>query len=147
MVRAIEEDMKMEFKDRFRVGMTSQRRMQVTKNTIQEYANLSGDYNPIHLDETYAQKTLFGKCIAHGGIAAALISSVLGNDLPGPGCVFVKQEFSYLKPVYPDDLIAASVEICEIVEQKRHIYLKTRVINQNGESVVVGTALMKILME
>ena len=119
--------------------------MHVTNQTIMAYAELSGDYNPIHIDEEYAKKTIFGGCIAHGGISASLISSVLGNDLPGPGCVFLKQELNYRKPVRAGDTITVCATITEIIPERRRLLLNTRVVNQNNDIIIDGTALMMLL--
>lgn len=127
------------------VGMSDKESLAVTKDTVEQFIKLSGDTNPIHWDEEYAKKTRFGRCIAHGGIATALISKVLGNDLPGPGCVFLKQEFKYMRPVYIGDTITALVTIVDIIEDKRHVLLELNVQNQNQEDVISGTALMKII--
>lgn len=130
--------------EQYTVGMAASKEREITEEVIIQYAEMSGDYNAIHLDNKFAAKTIFGRCIAHGGIATALISNLLGNTLPGSGCVFMRQELQYKRPLYVGDTASAEVVIREIMPEKRRILLDTTVSNQNGDVILAGTALMSI---
>lgn len=124
-------------------GTQAERSRTVTRDDIARFAEVSGDRNPVHLDETFAQTTPFGGTIAQGMLTASLISAVLGNDLPGPGAIYLKQTLSFLKPVYPGDTIIARVEVTELRAEKRLAVLRTEAVNQHGERVVTGEAVVK----
>ncbi|MGQ9582474.1 MAG: MaoC family dehydratase [Thermoplasmatota archaeon] len=114
----------------------------VTDEDIISFAKLTGDSNPIHLDENYARNTRFGRRIAHGALSVGLISAVLGNILPGPGTIFLSHEIKFVAPVYIGDRITAVVEILELNREKKTISLKTECSNQEGRIVVTGKALV-----
>ncbi|MCJ8300642.1 MAG: MaoC family dehydratase, partial [Pseudomonadales bacterium] len=86
----------------------------ITAADVQMFASLSGDNNPIHLDEEYAKTTSFGRCIVHGMFSAALISAVAGTKLPGPGGVYLSQELKFRKPIFIDDTAVATLTITDI---------------------------------
>ena len=125
----------------FFLGQTARRSKMITKSDVETMAELSGDKNPLHLDEEYAKKTRFGKCIAHGIWPSALISAVLGMDLPGPGTIYLSQFVKFLRPCYIGDTITAIVTINEIMP-KNQIKLQTNVINQNRKELVIGEAIV-----
>lgn len=124
------------------IGATASLQKTITEADVVAFADLSGDRNPIHLDETYARQTRFGARIAHGGFAFALISAVLGTRLPGPGTVYLNQTLKFQKPVYLNDTITATVEITGIRGDKAIITLKTDCRNQRGEPVATGEAVV-----
>lgn len=107
-----------------------------------KFAEVSGDRNPIHLDEKFAQKTFFKGRVAHGMLSASFISTVLAQELPGPGSIYLKQEVIFKKPVRISDTITAKVEIVDKDDEKEHIILKTTCINQHNEMVVDGKAVV-----
>ncbi len=111
-----------------------------TEADILAFANASGDHNPVHLDEAFAQTTRFGKRIAHGMLVAGLISAVLGTQLPGPGTIYLGQELSFKAPVYIGDTITAEVEVATVREGKPFATLKTNCYNQDGVLVIEGKA-------
>jgi 3-hydroxybutyryl-CoA dehydratase len=113
------------------------------KRDVELFSDLTGDKNPIHLDETFAKQTIFKKPIVHGILTVGLISSVIANDLPGEGSIYLSQEVKFLKPVYHGDVLTARVEVNEILIEKNQVVLKTEVINQNNEVVITGTARVK----
>ena len=90
-----------------KVGQKASISRKITEKDILDFANIVGDFNPIHVDEKFAKKSIFKGNIAHGMLTASLISAVLGNKLPGPGYIYLKQELKFLKPVFPDDTITA----------------------------------------
>lgn len=128
-----------------KIGDRSSLRRTITEADIVNFAGITGDFNPVHVDEEYAKNTLFRGRIAHGLFSASLISNVLGNKLPGPGSIYLKQDLHFLAPVRIGDTITAEVEIKEIIEDKRRLRLRTTCKNQAGEIVVKGEALMKLL--
>jgi 3-hydroxybutyryl-CoA dehydratase len=104
------------------------------------FARLTGDTNPVHLDESYAATTRFGKRIAHGMLTASAISAVLANDLPGPGTVYLNQTLSFKAPVYIGDTVTAEVEL--IALRKRIATFRTTVHNQDGTLIIEGEAVV-----
>ncbi len=111
---------------------------------IEAFAALTGDRNPLHLDDTFAGRTRFGRRIAHGMLSVALIGAVLGMHLPGPGAVYVSQTLRFVRPVYPQDTVTATVEVMAYQEDKGIATLRTVCTNQHGEVVVDGEAVALI---
>ena len=124
----------------FSIGETATITRQFTQADIDAFAQLSGDTNPVHLDEAYARTTYFGGRIAHGMLVVSLISSLLGNTLPGPGCIYLGQDLKFLAPVRPGDTVTARVEVTAWDEEKGRIRLLTEVRNQDGVVVITGEA-------
>ena len=112
----------------------------VTDELIRAFAELSGDFNPIHLDEDFAARTRFGKRIAHGMLSASLISAVLAKKLPGAGSIYLGQTLQFVAPVFPGDAITARVTVKEIRPDKPIMKLETVCINQRDEVVIRGEA-------
>jgi 3-hydroxybutyryl-CoA dehydratase len=108
------------------VGMKDTSEMVITAEKIDGFAEITGDYNPIHMDEAYAMTTPFGGRIAHGALSASLISAVLGNDLPGPGAVFIELNLRFRKPAMIGDHIIATAEVAEINERTGRVKMKCR---------------------
>jgi len=121
------------------IGMTRSLRKVVTDRDIEMFAEVSTDRNPVHLDEAYAQDTIFGGHIAHGMLTAGLISAVIGEQLPGHGTVYLGQSLTFLAPVRPGDMVLAEVEVLSIEYGKRRVQLATRCI-VDGKKVLVGEA-------
>ncbi|HRE48726.1 MAG TPA: MaoC family dehydratase [Aggregatilineales bacterium] len=124
------------------VGMTASRTTPITDEAVRAFAALSGDTNPVHLDESYAATTRFGRRIAHGMFTASLLSAVLGCDLPGVGTVYLSQTLTFKAPVYIGQTITASVEVTAYREDKRITTLKTLCTNQDGIVVLEGEAVV-----
>lgn len=125
------------------VGMQSSYEKQITVQDIDTFAELTGDTNPIHLDEDYAAQTPFKQRIAHGMLNGGLISTVLGTQLPGPGCIYVEQQMRFKAPVMIGDTIEARVTVEEIDERRRRVKLKTECLV--GDKVVTtGSATMMV---
>lgn len=117
----------------------------ITDEDIVQFAKLTGDFNPIHIDQEYAEKTFFKDRIAHGILSGSIISTVIGMKLPGPNTIYLSQNFKFIKPVKIGDTIKAIVEVVEKRDDKRIIKLKTQVFNQREEIVVDGdAAVMKL---
>jgi len=119
----------------------------ITEDDILLFALVSGDHNPIHLDAEYAEKSLFGKRIAHGFLIGSLISAVLGNDMPGPGSIYLGQTLKFLAPIHIGDTVTVTVKVVELREDKRIITLHTNCTNQHGTLVLSGEAIVKYTKE
>lgn len=124
------------------LGDRASRTTTVTDEMIHTFADLTGDTNPVHLDEAYAAGTRFGRRIAHGMIAAGLISATLANDLPGPGTVYLSQTLQFKAPVYPGDSITTTVEVKSIHASKPIATLGTICKNQDEQVVLEGEAVV-----
>lgn len=115
----------------------------IEESDVRAFAEVSGDKNPIHIDEEYAKKSIFGKRIVHGMLSAAYISAVIGNEFPGIGTIYMGQNMRFLKPVYIGDEVKVLVRIKELQQNGRAL-LQTDVMNRNGELVIEGEALVKL---
>ena len=121
------------------VGMQASFTKQVTNDDIVKFAEVSGDNNPVHLDEEFAKTTRFGGRIAHGMLSAGHISAVLANQLPGPGTIYLGQSLAFKAPVKPGDVVVTTVEVKSI--EKRRVTLSTT--SRVGDTVVIeGEALV-----
>ncbi len=118
---------------------------QITDSVVRVFADLSGDYNPIHIDEEFAKTTRFGRRIAHGMISGALISAVLGYELKERKIVYLSQTMKFIAPVFIDDTLTASATVTNIREDKPIVTLETVCTNQNGEPTLKGEAVVMIL--
>ena len=123
-----------------KVGDSAQISTTITEDVINDFAKATGDYNPIHLDQAYAEKTRFKGRIAHGALSIGYISSVLANLLPGSGSIYLSQEAKFLAPVRIGDIITAKVEVLELIPEKNRVKFKTTCTKQKGEVVVDGIA-------
>ena len=123
-------------------GDKASRIQTISDEMIRSFANLTGDTNPVHLDEVYAAGTRFGRRIAHGMIAAGLISATLANDLPGPGTVYLSQTLQFKAPVYPGDTITTTVEVKNVRPDKPIVTLSTTCTNQENKVVLEGEAVV-----
>ena len=121
------------------MGMTRHLRKTVTDEDIEMFAEVSTDRNPVHLDDDYAQDTIFEGRIAHGMLTAGLISAVIGEQLPGHGTVYMGQTLKFLGPVRPGDTVLAEVEVIGIDHGKRRVQLDCRCL-VNGKKVLIGEA-------
>ncbi len=113
---------------------------------IQNFGKLSGDYNPLHFDEEWAKKTRFGGRIAHGLLTASYISNAIGMKLPGVGAIYLSQEMKFLKPARINDTITTRVKVIEKDDNKRRVRLSTDCMNQYGDTILSGTALIQIML-
>ncbi len=121
------------------IGMVRSLRKEVTDRDIELFAEVSTDHNPVHMDESYAQDTIFEGRIAHGMMTAGLISAVIGEQLPGHGTVYLGQSLKFLAPVRPGDVVLAEVEVLEIDYAKRRVRMETRCL-VDGKKVLIGEA-------
>jgi len=122
------------------IGETAQGTMKVTDEHIDLYAKMSGDYNPLHMNEEYAATTIFGRRIAHGPVGGALVARVIGTQLPGLGTLAYSMKVNFKAPVYPGDEITAIVEVGEKEPEKNLVRMNFRVLNQSDIEVMDGYA-------
>lgn len=127
------------FLEDLEVGMKATTSMVITAEKIDTFAELTGDKNPIHVDEEFAKTTMFGRRIAHGALSASLISAVLGNDLPGPGAVFVELNLRFRRPAFIGDDVIAVAEVAEINERNGRVKMKCY-CEVNGKQICRGDA-------
>ena len=123
------------------MGMTRYVRKVITDHDIEKFAEISTDYNPVHLDDEYARDTIFEGRIAHGMLTAGLVSAVIGEQLPGHGTIYMSQNLKFLAPVRPGDLVHAEVKVIDMVIDKRRVKLDCR-CEVNGKNVLVGEAMV-----
>jgi 3-hydroxybutyryl-CoA dehydratase len=128
--------------DKLNIGDTAKFAKTVSESDIYLYAGITGDFNPAHINEDYAKNTFFKTRIAHGMLSAGFISTVIGNELPGTGSIYVKQDLRFLAPVRIGDTITARVEVIEIMDGKNRVRLKTVCVNQEGTQVLDGEAIV-----
>ena len=124
------------------VGMQDSLSHTVTREDVERFADVTGDRNPIHLDDDFARGSKFGKTIAHGMFGAGLISAVLGTKLPGPGNMYMEQTLRFLKPVFIGDTVTAAVKITDLFPEKYRVRLSTVCANQDDAVVIEGEALL-----
>ena len=125
------------------VGQSAEHMHTVEEADIVAFADVSGDRNPVHLDESYAAETQFNGRIAHGMLSAAYISAVLGMELPGPGAIYLSQNLSFKRPVRIGDTVIARATIAAIDHEKARVTLKTECL-ANNKQVVDGEATVMV---
>ena len=125
---------------KFNIGDSAEITKTIEQTDIDAFAEITGDHNPVHVDEEFAKTSRFGRRIAHGMLTASLISSVLANKLPGAGSVYLGQTLQFVAPVFPGDKITARVTVKQIREDKPILKLETICLNQRGEIVIRGEA-------
>lgn len=128
--------------DEIKVGDSASLDHTLTQKDIQLFAIMSGDVNPAHLDEDYAKSDMFHKIIAHGMWGGSLVSTVLGTELPGPGTIYLHQDFDFLRPVAIGDTVTAKVTVTKKDEQKKRLTLQCACLNQEGKEVITGSAVV-----
>lgn len=122
------------------VGQTASRSITLTTEHVEKYATITGDYNPLHFDEGFASKTKFKKLVVQGGLTTGLLHALVAMDMPGPGTVFLSQNWEFTAPVFIGDTITAEVEVLSIHPTKPVTKIKVVVRRQTNEIVLVGVA-------
>ena len=125
------------------IGQSAEFAKTVTEADIVAFAGVSGDFNPVHINEVFAQTTMFKGRIAHGMLSAAFISTVFGMKLPGPGCIYVSQLLKFKAPVRIGDTVTARCEVTALVPEKKFATFKTT-CSVNGKVVVDGEATLMV---
>jgi len=126
--------------DEMKIGDSAQIVKTITEGDIELFARATGDFNPVHLDATYAEKTMFKGRIAHGLLSVGFFSTILGNILPGHGTIYLSQEVKFLAPVRIGDTITAKVDVLELIPERNRAKFRTTCVNQDGKLVVDGIA-------
>lgn len=129
--------------EEIKLGMSATFSRTITETDLRNFSGVSGDTNPMHLNEEYASKTPFGKCIVHGMLTASLISTVIGTKLPGPGCIYMSQTLKFTAPVYVNDTVYAVATVKELIPEKNRVILTTQCFVKD-KVVVDGEAMIKV---
>ena len=111
----------------------------ITENDINSFADVTGDRNPVHMDEKYAKKTIFKKRIAHGFLSASLISTVIASKLPGPGSIYLSQDLKFLAPVFIGDVLTVKVKVISLQVEKKRVKLLTECF-KSEKKILTGEA-------
>ena len=122
------------------VGQKATRSLTLTAEHVQKYAEMTGDYNPLHFDEAFAAGTKFGKLVVQGGLTTGVLNALVAMDMPGPGTVFLSHDFKFIAPVYIGDTITGQAEVFRVHASKPVTRLKIAVTRQTGETVLEGQA-------
>jgi len=122
------------------VGQTARRSLTLTPDHVATYAKLTGDYNPLHFDATFVERTKFGRLVVQGGLTTGLLHALVAMDLPGPGTVFLSQQWKFTAPVYIGDTITAEAEVLSVHASKPVCQLGIKVMRHTGETVLEGEA-------
>ena len=112
----------------------------ITQELVTQFANISGDYNPLHVNKEFASNSVFGRPIAHGMLLSSFFSSLIAEEYPGPGSIYLSQSLNFLKPCFIDDKIKVVVKL--IKQENTKYYLSTLVYNINNEVIIQGEALI-----
>jgi acyl dehydratase len=122
------------------IGQRATRQLTLTAEHVRQYAAISGDYNPLHFDETFAGKTKFGRLVVQGGLTTGLLHALVAMDLPGPGSVFLSQNWKFTAPVFIGDTISAHAEVLAVHPAKPVTQLRVHVTRDDGSVVLEGEA-------
>ncbi|MEC7941313.1 MAG: MaoC family dehydratase [Pseudomonadota bacterium] len=122
------------------IGQTATIEKMLDKQTVEGFASISEDYNPIHLDENFTKTTQFERPIVHGMLASSLISGLLASKVPGAGSIYLGQSLKFLRPIFVGETVTAKVEVISVREDKPIAVISTQVLNANGEVAVDGEA-------
>ncbi len=122
------------------IGEKANRSLTITSDHVKAFAEMTGDYNPLHFDEEFTARTKFGKLVVQGGLITGILNALVGMDIPGPGTVFMSQELKFIAPVYIGDTITGEVEVLGTHDTKPVTQLRVKVTRQTGEIVLEGNA-------
>ena len=122
------------------VGQKAARSITLTEEHVRKYAEITGDYNPLHFDEAFAKGTKFGGLVVQGGLTTGILNALVAMDMPGPGTVFLSHDFKFVAPVFIGDTITGEAEVLSVHATKPVTQLKIAVTRQTGETVLEGEA-------
>ncbi len=122
------------------IGQKATRSITLTADHVKTFAELTGDHNPLHFDESFAAKTKFERLVVQGGLTTGLLHALVAMDMPGPGTVFLSQNWKFTAPVFIGDTISAEAEVVSVHESKPVSQLRMKVTRQDGETVLEGEA-------
>lgn len=128
--------------DEMSIGDSAQFTKTVSETDIYQFAGITGDFNPFHVDEEFASKTFFKGRIAHGMLLGGFISTVVGCHLPGPGAIYVQQQLKFLAPTRIGDTVTTKAEVTDIDNEKNRVTLRTTCTNQEGTMLLDGEAVV-----
>ena len=128
--------------DQLEIGQRASFSKTVSETDVYLFAGITGDFNPAHINQAYAEKTAFKTRIAHGMLSAGFISTVLGCQMPGPGTIYISQNLKFTAPVTIGDTITATAEIVEILTERKRVRIRTVCTNQDDKEVLVGEVLV-----
>jgi 3-hydroxybutyryl-CoA dehydratase len=120
--------------------MQIEKYVKITDRTVKSFAKLTGDYNPIHIDDAFASTSIFKNRIAHGMLVASQFSTMIANDYPGPGSIYLSQTIQFIKPCYIGDTIRYQIEL--VNQEKSKFFLKTIAFNSSNDMIIVGDAIV-----
>jgi len=121
-------------------GQIANRSMTLTEEHVKTFAQLTGDFNPLHFDEKFVAATRFGRLVVQGGLTTGLLHALVAEDLPGPGTVFLSQNWKFPAPVFIGDTITAQAEVVHVHPTKPVTQLQIQITRQDGEVVLEGEA-------
>lgn len=133
--------------DDLALGQTAFLRKTITEEDLDHFIAITGDRNPLHVDDEFARSTFFGQRIAHGMLSASLFSTLVGMYLPGIGAIYRSQTLEFLKPVFIGDALCAWFEITALDRETEQVEIKSWIENQNGEIVIQGRTTASLLRE
>ena len=122
------------------VGQKAARSLTLTQNHVQKYAEITGDYNPLHFDAAFAAGTKFRRLVVQGGLTTGILNALVATDMPGPGTVFLSHDWKFTAPVFIGDTITGQAEVLSVHASKPVTQLKITVTRQTGETVLEGEA-------
>ncbi len=131
------------FFEDLKIGMKATVSRTITETDLRNFSGVSGDTNPMHLNEEFARQTPFKHCIVHGMLTASLISAVIGTKLPGPGCIYMGQTLKFTAPVRVGDTVYATATVARLLPEKKHVILNT-VCTVGNATVIEGEAMIKV---
>ena len=131
--------------DDLKIGQKASLTKTITEEDLSHFIAITGDQNPLHIDESFAEQTFFGQRIAHGMLSASLFSTLVGMHIPGIGAIYKSQTLEFLLPVFIGDTLCAWFEIFKIDQKKEEIVIKSWIENQNGKNVIEGKTVASLL--
>lgn len=130
--------------EELKIGQSYELSRSFSQQDIIDFAKLSGDTNPIHMDAAYAHGSQFGQLIVPGFLTTSLFSAIIGARFPGSGSIYLSQDVSFWKPVYPNQMVTARVTVRELFAERHRVLLETCCYDENHETLISGTALVKV---
>lgn len=131
--------------DEVKIGDTAEITKTITEADVVNYAGIIADFNPLHVNKEYAEKSMFGQRVVHGMLVASFFSTIVGVCIPGVNALYLSQEAKFIKPTFIGDTITAKAEVIEKIDEKKRIILKTEIYNQKDELVVTGKAITMLM--
>jgi 3-hydroxybutyryl-CoA dehydratase len=129
--------------DEIEVGQVYEKKVSATAKDVETFAEITGDKNPLHLDDEFAKNTIFGGRIVHGILGLGKISTILGMEFPGPGTIYMSQNSKFLAPIYLDEEVTIKITVKEKIEEKKRLILNTQILKENGKVAIDGEAMVK----